>query len=191
METLTPPQLFHILGEMQRFALRAPSIARALVGENTQLALALEHAEFLVGLVETPSLPTDPEVKERAKTVREKVWQGGAPAVPMKPCTQPQPPSGPPPLGLMMPGLQAPGVPPVSFGPSAITGMPGSQRVAPYPGPPQQLVPPGVPLGGASQPQSEESRQALLQRLVKLSPQQIDLLPAHAKVQLLEYLQTL
>merc|ERR1711920_498533 len=66
METLTPQQVLHILGEMQRLALRAPEVARALVSENLQLALALQHAEFLAGLVDDSPIPCEPEVKERA-----------------------------------------------------------------------------------------------------------------------------
>jgi len=50
MEVLTPQQLLHVLGEMQRLAIRAPEVARALLNENLQLALALQHAELLVGV---------------------------------------------------------------------------------------------------------------------------------------------
>jgi len=50
MEVLTPQQLLHVLGEMQRLAIRAPEVARALLNENLQLALALQHSELLVGV---------------------------------------------------------------------------------------------------------------------------------------------
>mmetsp|Transcript_126585 Transcript_126585/g.253095 ORF Transcript_126585/g.253095 Transcript_126585/m.253095 type:complete len:276 (+) Transcript_126585:75-902(+) len=50
MEVLTPQQVLHVLGEMQRLAIRAPEVARALLNENLQLALALQHAELLVGV---------------------------------------------------------------------------------------------------------------------------------------------
>ncbi|CAK0890318.1 unnamed protein product [Prorocentrum cordatum] len=99
METLTPKQVdspppagrrwawrwhrrqvIHILGEMQRLALKAPEVARALVTENMQLALALQHAQFLAGLTEEPPLPTEPAVTERARNVREQIW--GAKAAP-------------------------------------------------------------------------------------------------------------
>ncbi|CAE7871849.1 Ankyrin repeat and KH domain-containing protein mask [Symbiodinium microadriaticum] len=52
METLTPVQVLHILGEMQRLTLRAPDVARALLAENSQLSLALQHAQFLAGMLE-------------------------------------------------------------------------------------------------------------------------------------------
>eukprot|EP00435_Cladocopium_sp_Y103_P069913 s1156_g34.t1 len=52
METLTPAQVLHVLGEMQRLTLRAPDVARALLGENAQLGLALQHAQFLAGMLE-------------------------------------------------------------------------------------------------------------------------------------------
>jgi len=74
VETLTPVQLFNILGEMQRLVLRAPEVARALVNENVQLALALQHAEFLVGLIDEAPLPTEAETKERARQVKACVW---------------------------------------------------------------------------------------------------------------------
>jgi len=74
METLTPLQLFNIIGEMQRLAIRAPEVARALVGENLQLCLALQHAQFLIGMTEEPPLPTKPEVQETARNVRQRMW---------------------------------------------------------------------------------------------------------------------
>jgi len=48
METLSPPQIFKILGEVQRLVLRAPEVARALIQENLQLALALQLRIFLL-----------------------------------------------------------------------------------------------------------------------------------------------
>ncbi|CAJ1381258.1 unnamed protein product [Effrenium voratum] len=56
METLTPAQVLHLIGEMQRLTLRAPDVARALLGENTQLGLALQHAQFLAGMLEELAL---------------------------------------------------------------------------------------------------------------------------------------
>eukprot|EP00927_Polykrikos_kofoidii_P085864 TRINITY_DN9445_c0_g1_i1.p1 TRINITY_DN9445_c0_g1~~TRINITY_DN9445_c0_g1_i1.p1 ORF type:complete len:408 (-),score=69.43 TRINITY_DN9445_c0_g1_i1:120-1343(-) len=247
METLTPLQLLHIVGEMQRLTLSAPEVARALVGENAQLSLALQHAEFLIGLLEEPALPTDPEVKERARSVRELLWHGGDPNVPPTPSAAATAPSGvhgvPPSAGTPMQAFSAATPLQASFGvptvlaprgpmvlPNTISG--GPQHGSAYaptvgyaPGPlrpvvasstistgmsPMSLAPAaatgpgsvvaamaagtgaatslGAVLSGAN---SDEQRRGLLERLVQLSPAQIDLLPHDQKVQLLEFLQTL
>mmetsp|Transcript_497 Transcript_497/g.1674 ORF Transcript_497/g.1674 Transcript_497/m.1674 type:complete len:390 (-) Transcript_497:71-1240(-) len=104
METLTPRQVLQLLGEMQRLVLRAPEVARALLSENLQLALALQHAEFLVGALEEPPLATEPEVKERARGVREKLWGSTVAPVP-GPATGPHPgaPDAAPPAVPTMP----------------------------------------------------------------------------------------
>lgn len=246
METLTPQQVIHVLGEMQRLTLRAPEVARALVGENIQLALALQHALFLAGMVEEPPLPTEPEVRERARDVREKVWgvttapapsplgQGGlgqpmagvallpgqppfvavpgmppmavAPAVHfgavmpgMLPGQIPTAATLGPPMAFAPPGhpvapspllygvspptlgaMPAPGQVPLMQAPVAAFGMP------PTPAPVQTAVPQTVPPGPAPMPQEQRG---LLERLVQLSPAEIDRLPHHTKVQLLDFLQ--
>lgn len=116
METLTPQQVIHIVAEIQRLNFRAPEVARALLAENQQLALALHHAEFLAGMIDDPPLPTEPEVRERARSVREKVWGGPtAPAAPhpsLLPLTQ-----GP--AGVVQPGMLA------------LPGMVGMPQAAP------------------------------------------------------------
>eukprot|EP00928_Gymnodinium_smaydae_P047159 TRINITY_DN3145_c0_g1_i1.p1 TRINITY_DN3145_c0_g1~~TRINITY_DN3145_c0_g1_i1.p1 ORF type:complete len:393 (-),score=63.26 TRINITY_DN3145_c0_g1_i1:80-1258(-) len=231
METLTPLQLLHLVGEMQRLTLSAPEVARALVGENVQLGLALAHAEFLVGLLQEPGLPTDAEVKERAKSVREKLWYGGGPpvvaprpigvvasgaaiAVPAVPGLMPSPPSVVPPPP---PGVAPLGVSPVRFvaspvpayGPmlGATAPAPVQQvRVAPYP---QTLpgtaahVPPRAPAAATVVPPvsgglnlsipstATQEQRSLLERLMQLSPEQIDQLPDDQKKQLLQFLEKL
>mmetsp|Transcript_22743 Transcript_22743/g.53065 ORF Transcript_22743/g.53065 Transcript_22743/m.53065 type:complete len:305 (-) Transcript_22743:79-993(-) len=75
VQTLSPVQLFTIVGEMQKLTLAQPEVARALVTENWQLCLALQHAQFLVGMTEKSAVdPVDEEVDERARMVREQVW---------------------------------------------------------------------------------------------------------------------
>eukprot|EP00929_Paragymnodinium_shiwhaense_P116976 TRINITY_DN8705_c0_g2_i1.p1 TRINITY_DN8705_c0_g2~~TRINITY_DN8705_c0_g2_i1.p1 ORF type:complete len:380 (-),score=127.87 TRINITY_DN8705_c0_g2_i1:132-1271(-) len=217
METLSPTQLLQIVGDMQRLAVSAPEVARALLVDNMQLALALEHAEFLVGLLEDPSLPTDAEVKERAKSVREAIWKGGKPNLPQKldPTKQvhPQVPG-------MIPGMVLPGAFP-GFMPG-MAAFPGQRMMAPglIPAGPALIPPAGMPTlipaqnsvpaaaaaaaggpslipapaGGSSSSgggSSEEQKRELLEKLVQLSPQQIDNLPDDQKVMLLEFLQTL
>mmetsp|Transcript_18335 Transcript_18335/g.33461 ORF Transcript_18335/g.33461 Transcript_18335/m.33461 type:complete len:384 (-) Transcript_18335:88-1239(-) len=215
VETMTPAQLFHILGEMQRLTLRAPEVARALIGENLQLCLALQHAQFLVGLVDQPPLPTDPGVHERARSVREKVFKAapapptanggpalGVPSQPLPPhqaalglatltglphglagvpagLTAAGLPGGFPGAPMALGGLPAPSFPAAPMGPIDLTGngpLPAAPGIAPgLPGVP-------APPGPAS---------PLLERLVQLTPAEIDQLPHHSKVQLLEYLQKL
>lgn len=187
METLTPTQLFHILGEMQRVALCAPEVARALVSENVQLALAIRHAEFLVGLVDDPVLPTEPGVKERARSVRESVFTTDGPVVP----PPPPPPGAAPAMG---PGPPIPSE--AHFVPAPTpASMPLLALPAIHPLPSVGNASAGSLLATPSEasraPQTEGERRALLERLVQLSPAQIDQLPHHAKVGLLEYLQTL
>eukprot|EP00913_Durusdinium_trenchii_P016213 g15237.t1 len=74
METLTPAQVLHLLGEMQRLTLRAPDVARALLGENIQLALALQHAQFLAGMLED-SLTSSAQIRA-VPIVPIAVWSG-------------------------------------------------------------------------------------------------------------------
>lgn len=212
METLSPLQLLHVVGEMQRLAVSAPEVARALVSENVQLGLALQHAEFLVGLLEEPSLPTDAEVKERAKSVREKLWQAGGPAVPPPPggargmppmpVGTPMPTGGAPmqymaaPYGPMMATMvstaQHPGTPyarAVASRDPRLGGVLGTAMQAL--GPPAMVQPPGTPVAVAAPLPAAVQQQGLLERLVQLSPAQIDQLPHEQKVQLLQFLQTL
>lgn len=120
METLTPMQLFNIVGEMQRLAIRAPEVARALVGENLQLCLALQHAQFLIGMTEEPPLPTKPEVRETARNVRQRMWVPDE--EPARPVTAPAAQLVP----TFMLGQSQPGLPP----------MPPAMRPAKAPGPP-------------------------------------------------------
>lgn len=197
VETMSPAQLFHVLGEMQRLTLRAPEVARALIGENLQLCLALQHAQFLVGLTEEPPLPTDPEVRERARSVREKVFKvaatapstnGGLPgaATMQAPLGMPTFPGMPPtPLaGLTAAGL-AGGIPgsPMALGGLAAPGFPVGPIDLTGAGPPPapQVLP--------SMPAAPGPASPLLERLVQLTPAEIDQLPHQSKVQLLEYLQ--
>jgi cleavage stimulation factor subunit 2 len=166
VETLTPLQLFHIVGEMQRLTLSAPEVGRALLAENTQLCIALQHAQFLLGLADEPPLPTDPEVRERAKCVKEKVF--GAP-----------PPDGA--LGMgMNPAAMQPQLAPGLLGLTA-TARPGFMPTPGMTGMPIDLTG-GAPLA---------SGDPLISKLVQLTPAQIDQLPHHTKVQVLQYLQTL
>lgn len=224
METLMPHQIIHIVCEMQRLAIRAPEVARALLMENQQLALALQHAEFLAGMTEDPPVPTEPEVRERAISVREKLW--GSPVAPAPPhpsairAAQSQ-------LALQQGVQQAL---PVMLGASAAAALPFGATVqvgacvaptlgfmqapaAPAPVPPagstlittpvqlavpgpmvaQSAAPPIPPavlsqvLGGAV----TDEGQGLMDQLLRLSPAEIDVLPHHTKVQLLDYLQKL
>jgi len=196
VETMTPQQLFSILAEMQRLSLRAPDVARALVTENVQLCLALQHAQYLVGLAEEPPLPTDPEVRERARNVREKVF-GIAPAdasmgVPPGPPMGHQMPVGP---GLMgFPGLTAPmapgfpgaspaGLAQLTAFAAALAGTGG--LTAPAPMHPMPAMP---NLGAAP---GDVGQKELLEKLTKLSPAQIDQLPHQTKLAVLGFLQTL
>lgn len=208
METLTPQQVLHVLGEMQRLTIRAPDVARALIAENSQLALALHHAEFLAGLLEEPPLATEPEVRERARSVREKIWGaasaapastmmmapgvGGAPGVPGMAGA---PGMAPAPVSALAQVMQIPGLPP------GVTPlyMPGQFMQAGQMGMPMGTAPaPGMPFGyaqavpgvapGAS---TEEQRRGILEQLAQLSPAEIDRLPHDTKVQLLDYLQKL
>jgi len=205
METLTPQQVIHLLGEMQRLALRAPEVARALIAENMQLALALQHAEFLAGMIEESPLPTEPEVKERARNVREKLWGSSQAPAPPHPSAvavacQGSYPQGGMPLGMLsQPGLMAlPGMPPH---PMTMALLPfGGTAYPPPPPPPNPGYAPAAaaaatPVAGAlpqflmSASSDEASRQGLMEQLVKLSPAEIDRLPHDQKVQLLQFLQ--
>jgi len=229
METLSPAQLLHIIGEIQRLSVSAPEVARALVGENIQLALAIQHAVFLVGLLEEPSLHTDAEVKERAKSVREKIWQSGAPPLPPQPLAPKAAVPAmtvPTQMALALSPVPSPcGVAPQSFvagplfghtlgtpvplAPRTVGVAPVIRGVAPAPAatvrPLQAAMTTGpmvVPasndprLAAAVNPPAvggaeEAQRRGFLERLVQLSPAQIDQLPHDQKVQLLEFLQTL
>lgn len=134
METLTPQQVIHILSEMQRLTLRAPEVARALLTENQQLALALQHAEFLAGMIEDPPLPTEPEVRERARDVREKIWGSHVAPAPLQPSHA------------------------------------------------NQVL---------STANDEASRVGIMEKLVQLSPAEIDRLPHETKIQLLNFIQSM
>lgn len=204
METLTPAQVLHLLGEMQRLTLRAPDVARALLGENIQLALALQHAQFLAGMLEDSPMGSEPEVRERARSVREKIWGvaempgvgGLPPTAPMAPLVLPGLPPGvmplmmpgAPPLGQPLPFLQ-PGFAPM---PSPMVGMPplgapGVPMTAP-PLRPMAQVPTAVPPPTPAPVYTEEQRQQM-ERLAQLPPTELEKLPAATKMQLLEYLQ--
>jgi len=152
METLTPQQVIHIVAEMQRLALRAPEVARALLAENQQLALALHHAEFLAGMIDDPPLPTEPEVRERARSVREKVWGMSMAPAPPHPSLRPaQGPAMQPGL-LALPGVgglqQVPGMQALPFGtaaPASVFGAAvaptaGFMQVAPMPAPAPMVI---------------------------------------------------
>lgn len=210
METLTPQQVLHVLGEMQRLTIRAPDVARALIGENSQLALALHHAEFLAGLLEEPPLATEPEVRERARSVREKIWgaASGAPANMMMtpgagaPGVTAMPGAPGAPVSALASVMQIPGLPP-GVTPLFMPGQPGFMQTgmatgmmpmgtAPAPGMPfgyNQAAAgvPGMPPGVST----EEQRRGILEQLAQLSPAEIDRLPHDTKVQLLDYLQKL
>lgn len=175
VETLTPAQLFHIVGEMQRLTLSAPEVARALLTENIQLCIALQHAQFLLGLADEPPLPTDPEVRERAKNVKEKVF-GASPS------------TGAGTLGMgmnpaAMPTQLAPGFMGLA---TAAAVRPGFMPTAGIGGLPIDLTG-----SGALPPPAPAAGDPLISKLVQLTPAQIDQLPHHTKVQVLQYLQTL
>jgi len=210
METLTPKQVIHILGEMQRLALKAPEVARALVTENMQLALALQHAQFLAGLTEEPPLPTEPAVTERARNVREQIWGAKAAPAPAPRGSAAAAAFGAVPVvpqQLQLLALPAPlSMPPPPGGPPPATATRADVRSSPYGAPP--LLPPGTapaalaagygPVGAAQSgpaaaqapPMANDSRNSLLEKLVTLSPAEIDKLPHDTKVQLLHFLQT-
>jgi len=203
METLTPQQVLHILGEMQRLTVRAPEVARALLAENMQLALAVHHAQFLAGMIDDPPLSTEPEVKERARSVREKIWGGpNAPAPPHPSIAAAAAaqagqqalmalPAG----AVMLPA----GATMLPFGAVAVPQTVGFVQVA---GPPPVLPsavpaePPPIAPEVLSQvldsaAMDEATRAPLMERLMQLSPAEIDRLPQHSKLQLLEFLQKL
>lgn len=157
METLTPQQVISIVAEMQRLALRAPEVARALLTENQQLALALHHAQFLAGMIDDPPLSTEPEVRERARSVREKVWgMSTAPAAPHPSLQAIQGPAGVMQQGLLaLPQMMAPQVAamPVPFGATTPASVFGTSAVSPTGGfmqaaapaaPPPQVIPSAV-----------------------------------------------
>jgi len=204
METLTPAQVLHVLGEMQRLTLRAPDVARALLGENTQLGLALQHAQFLAGMLEDSPMGSEPEVRERARTVREKIWGvadtpgvgGIPPTAPVAPIILPGLPPGV--MPLMMPGQPLPFLPPPGgFAPMGVPpmgmnlGVPMGARpmapMAPMTAPMQPV--PQIPQVPAA-PAFTEEQKANMERLAQLPPPELEKLPNSTKVQLLEYLQT-
>lgn len=176
METLSVGQLFYVLGEAQKLALTAPNVARALVAENPQLAFALQHAQFMVGMINDPPLPLSPEehtnIKDLAARVRNEVVGGSQSST--------LPPSQPP----------VPQVP-ASGGPGMIPGggmmVPFGQPAPLVPG--QMMAPPPVAPGsrgpGSSQ---EEEKQKFLKRLLHLTPEEIDRLPEETKMKLLQFL---
>jgi len=193
METMTPQQVIHILSEMQRLSLRAPEVARTLLAENMQLALAVEHAQFLAGILEETPLPTAPEVKERARNTREKLWgstaapgtlqSGAGGGVPSPPAHSGGglvglPGAAPPNVAAQMMGAAV-----VPFAAAAAGGGVGASPLA--------AAAQGLPqlLGAAAA--DPASRAQLVARLGQLSPAEIDKLPHDHKVQLLGFLQNL
>jgi cleavage stimulation factor subunit 2 len=192
VETMTPQQLFHIIGEMQRLAMSAPEVARALVAENIQLCLALQHAQYLVGLVEEPPLPTDPEVRERAKSVREKVFGAVSPSEGIlnlsSPLTQQAAALNPQVAASL---LTLAGASPAGFPGLGQLGAFAAAFASTAPAPSPAPAPP--PVGPTSLPPelAGGAPGALLEKLVHLTPAQIDQLPHQTKVQLLGFLQTL
>jgi cleavage stimulation factor subunit 2 len=199
IETLTPQQLFHIYGEMQRLSMRAPEVARALVTENVQLCLVLQHAQFLLGLADEPPLPTDAEVREQARNVRRKVFgtnavEGTSSALPAMP-----PLGALGPLGFPLPdsGLTAPPPPGFPAAPLAQLGalvaaasaaLAGAAGLAAASSP---VSVPSMPTSGAAPANPDKNKQELLEKLSKLSKAQIDQLPDATKMELLNFLQTL
>lgn len=195
METLTPVQVLHILGEMQRLTLRAPDVARALLAENSQLSLALQHAQFLAGMLEDSPVATEADVREHAKAMREKIWgvtdapAPGLPAGSAAPVVMPGLPPGVVPL--MVPGQTAAFMAPPAFAPLPMGGVP----MALAPGGPTMAMP-GQTIAPMSSPltsalpgvTTEEQRRAALERMAQLSPTELEQLPHGTKVQLLEYL---
>lgn len=180
METLTAVQLFQIIGDMQRLAVRAPEVARALLGENHQLAYALHHAQFLVGLMEEPPLPTDPEVKERARSVREMVF--GKTSLPSQP---PSTAASAAAAAMGLPG-SLPGIGPPVLGPS-----PGASGAPSSSGPSALAAAITAAVGSLGATVTDPRKAATLQQLVHLSPEQIDALPHHAKLQFLDFLRSM
>jgi len=155
MESMSPVQLFTLLGEMQKLALREPGVARALISENSQLCLALQHAQFLVGMVEQPALETDVEVKERAKTVRDAVFNQM-----LQPKAEQQ--LGAVKMEIGQPAFPGAVVPPAPFG-------------MPMPAPPGRMGPAGL----------SAQEQELLSQVSQLQPAQIDALPHAVKEKLM------
>lgn len=190
VETLTPKQVLHILGEMQRLTLRAPEVARALISENLQLCLALQHAQFLVGMVDKPPLPTDLEVQELARSIKETSGMANAAVEGQGDVAMPM---ATPQLGL------APGAGLMPFAGAAVGGiLPAAGMTAlqaPLGAVPFQGFAPGtvIDLTGATAAPAPapDQRQVLLDQLQHLSAAEIDQLPQDTKVQLLEFLQTL
>jgi len=188
VETLTPLQAFHVIGEMQRLAVRCPEVAKALIAENLQLALALQHAQYLVGMTQSSPLPTDPDVTQTAKVVAEFTWGHSEPNL-----GQPHEGAGasPSPGSIVVPPTMFPGgvvVPPTVQRPGPYSRAPSGPALPARPSQAQALPPALAALDLSSLAPGAQGS-SLLERLVQLTPQEIDKLPHNSKVQLLEFLQ--
>lgn len=197
VETLTPVQAFHVIGEMQRLAVRCPEVAKALVTENLQLALALQHAQYLVGMTQSSPLPTDPDVTQTAKVVAERTWGHSQPI--LQPSGRQPSTTGPVRSSMFTGGAAQSNTRSIPYrGASSRPGgvvvpPPGGQQVALLGGQLTQRPSPSLPPALASLDLSAlapgSQGQSLLERLVQLTPQEIDKLPHNSKVHLLEFLQ--
>eukprot|EP00929_Paragymnodinium_shiwhaense_P046317 TRINITY_DN23579_c0_g1_i1.p1 TRINITY_DN23579_c0_g1~~TRINITY_DN23579_c0_g1_i1.p1 ORF type:complete len:235 (-),score=60.08 TRINITY_DN23579_c0_g1_i1:155-859(-) len=180
---VTMGQLFYLLGHIQKLSARAPVTAQALLAENPQLCHALLHAEFLAGVIEEPLLPMSADELKRAKVKARRMQEE------LEDHELPQP------AAAKASSAQAPyvvaGVPPPPVG-AAMSKSASLGRPPPPPPPlsgalPKAAATISTPFGDVSTP---EQRQQLLNKVMNLTPAQIEKFPEEAKRQLLQFLQS-
>lgn len=149
LAALPPNQLLDILSQMKGLATMNPDQAKILLNGHPQLAYALFQAMLMMNVV-------DGGILERVLTRSGAL--GGAPQGQIQPPQfQQHPPQGPPHMGYGQPPMQAP-----------YDGM----HSGPYGGPP----PPQQQQGGQVNNLPDDQR-ALLEEVLKLTPDQIAALP--------------
>ncbi|KAH0536474.1 hypothetical protein FGG08_006655 [Glutinoglossum americanum] len=161
LSTLPTPQLLDILSQMKGLVMADPSKATELLKQAPQLSYAIFQALLLMGLVDTSVL----------SSVVEQAVPPAQPAIPVQPVPQPpQQAAYQPFLPTQLPGQVQVPTPPLHSQPYA-------------PPPPQQPV--QAPPAQQSQQQAGMDKEALIQQVLRLTPEQIAALPPAEQGQVL------
>lgn len=201
----TRSELYEYLSQMQALLAQHPHQARQLLIDSPQLARALFQMEIILGMVSNPLgdvAPKGAAPPNLVTAVQQHQQQYAMPMPPPPPPMQQQAPvvvvtASDPRLGggrvpAADPRLMAAGGPMGGVAPRPMVSVASQQSQQ------QQAVvgaPPARGSGGSGMPvvpgMTTEQQQALLQQVMSLTPEQIELLPAEQKAQVLALQQQL
>jgi len=194
LTNMTMGQLFYLLGHIQKLSAQAPVTAQALLAENPQICYSLLHAECLAGMVDKPLLPMSAEelnkAKSRARQIQEEIDSSELPPPAAdSPAFAKSAGAAPSFLGqVKMEAGRAHGLAvktEAHLPPAGPAFAKSSSLQPPPPAPPMAGLIPGL----AGGPQDEGQKQALMHKLMQLTPDQIAKLPEDTKMQVLRFLQ--